>query len=344
MKKYIITALFVSLVPTLAFAQFTVPQGGTGKTGFPQNAWLYADNGGLQRVQASSSPTVGYIVATTTTASRFVNASTTNITSALASTTNLTVSGFPLTILSTTGSGAVQLTTVSSPLSFSGSTLSCPTCNTSASNVISVTATNSTLTISPTTGNVLAGINLANSNAWSALQTFTRASSTQMTFQGPVYDNTNSAGTSGQVFTSNGANVAPSWQAASGASGGYSTPTLWSTTTNAIIDTNNPFQISSTTVGFVSGNVYNITASCSYNGGGGNSTSYLDVFINGGGTTTTARSVYDSSSNGRRVTSTFSVFYTATTTATGKIIVDNESFVVRQCENGTMTIQILKPN
>lgn len=37
--------------------------------------------------------------------------------------------------------------------------------------VSSVTATDATLTISPTTGAVLAGVNLANSNAWTALQT-----------------------------------------------------------------------------------------------------------------------------------------------------------------------------
>ncbi|MBA3732859.1 DUF5011 domain-containing protein [Patescibacteria group bacterium] len=44
--------------------------------------------------------------------------------------------------------------------------------------VTSVTAGNSTLTISPTTGAVLAELNLANANIWSALQTFNYSSST----------------------------------------------------------------------------------------------------------------------------------------------------------------------
>ena len=47
--------------------------------------------------------------------------------------------------------------------------------------VSSVTATNATLTISPTTGAVLAGLNLANPNYWTGLQNFTTASTSQFT-------------------------------------------------------------------------------------------------------------------------------------------------------------------
>ncbi len=44
----------------------------------------------------------------------------------------------------------------------------------SASGVTSVTATNATLTISPTTGAVLAGLNLGNANTWTATQSFSK--------------------------------------------------------------------------------------------------------------------------------------------------------------------------
>lgn len=281
MKKIILSVLFVSLIPGFALAQFTVPQGGTGKTGFPQNSFIYADNGGLQHLQATSSPTVDRIVATSTKPSIFPYASTTNITSVLASTTDQIISHFPLTILSTAAAGVVQATTVSSPLSFSGSTLSCPTCNTSTSNVISVTATNSTLTISPNTGSVLAGINLANPNAWSALQTFTRASSTQMTFQGPVYDNTNSPGTSGQVFTSNGANNAPSWQVASGG-GGKTIDGYFATSSRP--SGSYPF---ATTTSVQSPGALFVTATCSRPNASGGTPFHLDVWNATSNSTTT---------------------------------------------------------
>ncbi len=64
MKKLLLTLLLVT--PIFASAQLSVPQGGTGKTSFPQNTWIYADNGGLQRLQGSTSPTVSWITATKT--------------------------------------------------------------------------------------------------------------------------------------------------------------------------------------------------------------------------------------------------------------------------------------
>lgn len=72
MKKLLIYIVLIAiLVPSIASAQLTVPQGGTGKTSFPQNSWIYSDNGTLQRLQASSTPTVQAVYATSTTATSY---------------------------------------------------------------------------------------------------------------------------------------------------------------------------------------------------------------------------------------------------------------------------------
>lgn len=63
-----------------------------------------------------------------------------------------------------------------------------------AGGVSSVTATNSTLTISPTTGAVLAGLNLANANTWTGQQIFT-------TTQTKIYNNNSG----NQLFVGNNA-------------------------------------------------------------------------------------------------------------------------------------------
>lgn len=63
--KNFLTLLFIAFsLPIMVGAQLTVPQGGTGKTSFPINTWIYADSGGLQRLQSSSTPTVDAITAT----------------------------------------------------------------------------------------------------------------------------------------------------------------------------------------------------------------------------------------------------------------------------------------
>jgi hypothetical protein len=90
---------------------------------------------------------------------------------------------------------------------------------TSGAGVTSVTAANTTLTISPTTGAVLAGLNLANANTWTAQQTFTNGdlavlgSSTGVTFLDTA--NTTAGNftatfpaASGTVAYTSGANVA----------------------------------------------------------------------------------------------------------------------------------------
>lgn len=66
-----------------------------------------------------------------------------------------------------------------------------------AGGVTSVSATDSTLTISPTTGAVLAGLNLANANAWSATQTYTKTSPTAATVYDGFYLNNQTAATAG---------------------------------------------------------------------------------------------------------------------------------------------------
>lgn len=64
MYKYILIGLL--FFPLIALAQLTVPQGGTGKTAFPLGALIYSDTS--LRLNATSSPTVGFITATSTTA------------------------------------------------------------------------------------------------------------------------------------------------------------------------------------------------------------------------------------------------------------------------------------
>ncbi|MSR70638.1 hypothetical protein EXS62_01200 [Candidatus Kaiserbacteria bacterium] len=81
-------------------------------------------------IQASSTSQIAYASSTALTA--------TTLYSTTASTTNLTVN-LPSSILSTAASGAVQLTTVSSPLSFSGSTLSITQSGTGANGYLSST-------------------------------------------------------------------------------------------------------------------------------------------------------------------------------------------------------------
>jgi len=67
MKKLLIIALL--LLPTIVSAQFNVPQGGTGKTSFPLGGWIFSQSN--QRLGASSSPTVGWLTATSTATSTF---------------------------------------------------------------------------------------------------------------------------------------------------------------------------------------------------------------------------------------------------------------------------------
>lgn len=72
-KKLSIIALLA--LPLFVSAQYTVPQGGTGKTSFPLGGWLYSDSS--LRLNASSSPTVGSITATSSATSTFPNLSVT---------------------------------------------------------------------------------------------------------------------------------------------------------------------------------------------------------------------------------------------------------------------------
>lgn len=72
-KKILTTILiFFTILPGVAMAQtpggVTVPQGGTGLTSIPQYGWLSGGGAGSLRLVASTSPTVGVITATSTTA------------------------------------------------------------------------------------------------------------------------------------------------------------------------------------------------------------------------------------------------------------------------------------
>lgn len=63
MKKLLILLL---LLPSISSAQLNVPQGGTGQTSFPLGGWLFGQSS--LRLGASSSPTVGWIWATSSSA------------------------------------------------------------------------------------------------------------------------------------------------------------------------------------------------------------------------------------------------------------------------------------
>lgn len=66
MKKLLISSLII-LFPLFVQGQINVNQGGTGKVSFPANSLISVDGSGFQRFQATSSPTVNSILATSTT-------------------------------------------------------------------------------------------------------------------------------------------------------------------------------------------------------------------------------------------------------------------------------------
>lgn len=61
---------------------------------------------------------------------------------------------------------------------------------------------------------------LADTNTWSGKNVFARASTTQLTLSGQVYDGNNSQGTAGYTLMSRGAGLAPTWAATTTFSGG----------------------------------------------------------------------------------------------------------------------------
>ena len=75
--------------------------------------------------------------------------------------------------------------------------------------VSSVSNSDGTLTISPTTGAVVASLALSHANIWSALQTF--SSGINLSGSSSVLDLGGSAGSAGQCLVSSGSGVTPSW-------------------------------------------------------------------------------------------------------------------------------------
>lgn len=311
MKKLLILLAIVAMFPISTYAQFSVPQGGTGKTSFPQNSLIYADNGGLQRLQATSSPTIGYIQGTSTTA-----------TSTLP---NLAVTAISIAgeYISNFTSYVRGLFSGTSPIVYTLATgvFSCPTCNTSSATVSSVglTSSDSSLTISSspitTSGTLGAVLNLTNINSWTARQSFARASTTQQTFQGPVYDNTNSPGTSAQVMTSNGPNVAPSWQTTTSAG----KTIRYMTATSSLSDTTSLNYVSTSTP-ITAGQQIHINFKCNI---AGTRRDGLNVGNPGGGTTTLDYSLVSTGANVSTIV--MSGVYTATTTGNAFVSVDTTS-------------------
>ena len=77
--------------------------------------------------------------------------------------------------------------------------------------VSSVSNSDGTLTISPTTGAVVASLALSHANIWTALQTF--SSGINLSGSSSVIDLGGSAGSAGQCLVSSGSGVTPSWGA-----------------------------------------------------------------------------------------------------------------------------------
>lgn len=116
------------------------------------------------QLQSSTTPTANWFVATSTkVASQFPYASTTMISATTASTTNLIIGQFGSTrCLQVNANGVVMV---------AGS--SCVV----GTYTITVSNSDGTLTIFPTSGNVVASLNLANANTWTAVQTVPSISS-----------------------------------------------------------------------------------------------------------------------------------------------------------------------
>jgi len=190
-KKHLLIALAIVLTPMLVFAQFTVPQGGTGRTTYPNGALFYFD--GTRITATSSQPLyVGSIVATSTLLNTLPYASSTAFSSFYASSTfgnygTLTVPNLTSAMLLTNGSGVFAEyagTSCTNQFVRSLSALGAATCATVSSSDVSLanlTATDSTLTFSGTYNGATArtiGLNLGNANTWTVNQTFNYSSST----------------------------------------------------------------------------------------------------------------------------------------------------------------------
>ena len=99
-------------------------------------------------------------------------------------------------------SGGISPNTYPSPVTITGVYAS-----QDFSGASSVSNSDGSLTISPTTGAVVASLNTANANTWTAQQTFLNTSAS---FVVPSPDNPSSSMTNNQVFLTNGAAVSPS--------------------------------------------------------------------------------------------------------------------------------------
>ncbi len=144
--------------------------------------------GTLSSLAVSGLSTLTGGIFTNNATSTITNLTTVNATSTNATTTRLAITGLATpagTFLAVNPNGQVIATTTPSG---SGS-------------VSSVSNANGTLTISPTTGAVVASLNLGNANTWTALQSFSSASSSLFSNTGTAYF----GGTATSTFNSAGA-------------------------------------------------------------------------------------------------------------------------------------------
>lgn len=123
-KKHLLIALAIILTPIFVFAQFTVPQGGTGRTTYPNGALFYFD--GTRITATSSQPLyVGSIVATSTLLNIFPYATSTGFSTSYASSTNLHIgTGQGYAFVGSLGKvGVVSTSTLAGNLTASCSTI-----------------------------------------------------------------------------------------------------------------------------------------------------------------------------------------------------------------------------
>lgn len=123
--------------------------GGTNANSFSLNAFTYFDG---TRLNSTSSPTVGYLIASSTATSTFTGGVVANLLRITGSATSTFTGGINLTA----GCVAIQNVCVGG----------------GSAGVSSISNSDGTLTISPTTGSAVASLNLGNANTWTALQTF----------------------------------------------------------------------------------------------------------------------------------------------------------------------------
>lgn len=183
------TSQNISTLSNLTTNGFVKTSGGTGALSIDTNTYLTGNQTITLSGDITGSGTTGITTVLALTVPHIWTASTTftaGFNSITSTSTNATSTNFFATLASTTnffGSGLTSCTG-SSFLQWTAGLYSCAAV---AGSVTSVSNADGTLTISPTTGSVIASLNLAHANYWTALQNFSNASTSQLTATSSVY-------------------------------------------------------------------------------------------------------------------------------------------------------------